>query len=96
MYNDPIETKDALCLRSLGWLCGTLKFRRTAKTKRSAVSFTEYAEDLEYHFGPAFNVDSATHEFFILACEYVEIYNAEVVSTDQAKIDEVFTANESI
>lgn len=59
-------------------------------------SFTVYAEDLEYHFGPAFNVDSTTHEFFMFACEYVEVYNAEVVSTDQAKIDEVFTANESI
>lgn len=59
-------------------------------------SFTVYAEDLEYHFGPTFNVDSTTHEFFIFACEYVGIYNAEVVSTDEAKIDEVFTANESI
>lgn len=56
-------------------------------------SFTVYAEDLEYHFGPAYHQNSTRHEFFMLACEYVEIYNGEVVSTDEAKIDEVFVAS---
>lgn len=48
------------------------------------------ADVLEFQIEAKFNRACTEHEFFFLACEYLEKYADGVISTDLAKINEVF------
>lgn len=50
-------------------------------------SFTVYAEALQFHMYDTTVSKLSVDDFFFLACDYLEMYERGVVSTDAAKID---------